>query len=258
MTGAIESTAEEIGSEVAVVEHEPATTLFRTDDPLEVVEKAGRVADALKGVLVRQGLTARIQGRDHVLVEGWTTLGSMLGVFPVLAWTRKVPDGWEARVEARTLDGRVIGAAESECLRTEKEWGPKPSRGKPREDFALRSMAQTRATSKALRAPLGFIVTLAGYAATPAEEMPDDGPAAPAPNAPTVEQMTDLAHQVKDHRPTTEVLGEMLKQVGANVPVAHLEDGSWAHEISREQAGGLLALFRAGSGESDIPVDEVA
>jgi hypothetical protein len=33
-------------------------------------------------------------------------------------------------------------------------------------------MAQTRATSKALRQPLGFVMTLAGYAATPAEEMP--------------------------------------------------------------------------------------
>jgi hypothetical protein len=33
-------------------------------------------------------------------------------------------------------------------------------------------MAQTRATSKALRQPLGFVVTLAGFNATPAEEMP--------------------------------------------------------------------------------------
>jgi hypothetical protein len=36
-------------------------------------------------------------------------------------------------------------------------------------------MAQTRATSKALRQPLGFVMTLAGYSATPAEEMPRDG-----------------------------------------------------------------------------------
>ena len=33
-------------------------------------------------------------------------------------------------------------------------------------------MAQTRATSKALRQPLGFIVQLAGFDPTPAEEMP--------------------------------------------------------------------------------------
>jgi hypothetical protein len=33
-------------------------------------------------------------------------------------------------------------------------------------------MAQTRAASKALRQPLGFVVVLAGYEATPADEMP--------------------------------------------------------------------------------------
>ena len=33
-------------------------------------------------------------------------------------------------------------------------------------------MAQTRATSKALRQPLGFVITLAGFDPTPAEEMP--------------------------------------------------------------------------------------
>jgi hypothetical protein len=42
-----------------------------------------------------------------------------------------------------------------------------------RDDYALRSMAQTRALSKCLRAPLGFIIQLAGFAATPAEEIPD-------------------------------------------------------------------------------------
>jgi hypothetical protein len=32
-------------------------------------------------------------------------------------------------------------------------------------------MAQTRATSKALKGPLGFVISLAGYQTTPAEEM---------------------------------------------------------------------------------------
>lgn len=55
-------------------------------------------------------------------------------------------------------------------MRDERTW-------KDRDDYALRSMAQTRATSKALRGPLGFIVTLAGFEATPSEEMPADSPA---------------------------------------------------------------------------------
>jgi hypothetical protein len=148
------------------------STLFRTDDPLEVVARATRVADTLKSVLNAKGMVQQIQGREHVKVEGWQTLGSMCGVVPVVAWTRKLEDGWEARVEARTLDGRVVGAAEAMCTRAEKLW-------KTRDEYALRSMAQTRATSKALRAPLGFVVTLAGYDPTPAEEMPHDAPEAP-------------------------------------------------------------------------------
>jgi hypothetical protein len=181
--GVVEATATEISTDVARVE-QPPTTLFRTDDPVEVVERASRVADALKGVLDRQGLTANIQGKRHVLVEGWTTLGAMVGVTAVPAWTRPLEGaapqgrvfGWEARVEARTLDGRVIGAAEAMCTRDERKW-------KGAEDYALRSMAQTRATSKALRGPLGFVVTLAGYQATPAEEMPTDATVAPPPAA---------------------------------------------------------------------------
>jgi len=156
--------------EVIGTELEPVTsgTLFRTDDPVQIIEQASAVADALAAVLKDRKLTSDIKGKEHVRVEGWTLLGTMLGVFPVVEWTRPVADGWEARVEARTLAGQVVGAAEAECLRTEGTW-------KSRDDYALRSMAQTRATSKALRGPLGFVVTLAGYEATPAEEMPAEG-----------------------------------------------------------------------------------
>jgi hypothetical protein len=96
----------------------------------------------------------------------------------VLEWTRKLEDGWEARVEARTLDGRVVGAAESECLSSERKWGRA-------DDYAIRSMAATRATSKALRMPLGFVMELAGFDATPADEIPaEDTPGtAPGPSS---------------------------------------------------------------------------
>lgn len=179
--------AEVVGHEL-VPQAQASATLFRTDDPVQVIEKASAVADALKNVLQKQGLTKNIQGRDHVLVEGWTTLGSMLGVVPVVEWTRPLDDGqgWEARVEARTLDGRVVGAAEAECTRGEKTW-------QSRDDYALRSMAQTRATSKALRGPLGFIVTLAGYDATPSEEIPAQPEDVPFRNTTISERRNDAA-----------------------------------------------------------------
>ena len=111
-------------------------------------------------------------------MEAWLTLASMLRLTTVCEWSRPVQDGWEARVFVRDGANNVIGAAEAQCLKTErtkKSW----------EDYAIRSMAQTRATSKALRSVLGFIMVLAGYQATPAEEMPDNPePPAKAPETP--------------------------------------------------------------------------
>lgn len=170
------------GSELAVPEVIEAelvgqTNLFGTDDPAVVVQKATATANALIQVVHDKQLIKRIGNSDHVLVEAWTLLGAMLGVFPVCQWTRKLEDGWEARVVAQTLTGAIVGAAEAECLRSESNW-------KSRDDYALRSMAQTRATSKAMRAPLGFIVQLAGFNPTPAEEMPVDGSLLSEPAAP--------------------------------------------------------------------------
>jgi len=162
--------AEEVGVALEPVQH---STLFHTDDPVEIIQLARRMAGPLADVVRKQKLASNIQGKEYVQVEGWTLLGSLLGVFPVCEWTRPIDGGgWEARVEARTRDGAVVGAAEAQCSREEKEWGPNPTRGKMRDDYALRSMAQTRATSKALRQPLGFVMKLAGFEATPAEEMP--------------------------------------------------------------------------------------
>lgn len=161
---ALEKKPNGIGTDLVPVQTTPPVTLFRTENPNEVVARASETANALAAVVKAKKLTTSIQGRDHVRVEGWTLLGSMLGVFPICVWSKKLEGGWEARVEARTLAGQLVGAAEAQCLRSEKTWAN-------RDDYALRSMAQTRATSKALRQPLGFVMTLAGFDATPAEEM---------------------------------------------------------------------------------------
>jgi len=147
-------------------------TLFGTDDPVAVVERASVIATALADVIRRRHLFKHIGQSDHVFVEGWTLLGSMLGVFAEVEWSRPLDgtyEGWEARAVARTLAGRTVGAAESMCSRGEGKW-------RTSDDYAIRSMAQTRAVSKALRLPLGFIMELAGYSATPAEELTHEQP----------------------------------------------------------------------------------
>jgi hypothetical protein len=144
--------------------------------PAAALESMGEIAKLLTDVLRQQKLYATIQGRNHVTVEGWTLLGSLLGVFPVVVSTERVTEpaeGYKARVEARTADGRVVGAGEALCTRAERTW-------KSRDEFALMAMAQTRATSRALRNPLGFVVKMAGYETAGAEEVP--AAEAPAPS----------------------------------------------------------------------------
>lgn len=144
---------------------QPAPVGLFGAEPAQVIAKVSSIADALKSVIVKQGLVKRIRQKNYVMCEGWTLLGTIIGVYPVLEWTREIEHGWEARVVARTRDGAVIGAAEAQCTRKEEAWAN-------RDDYALRSMAQTRATSKCLRMPLGFVMSMAGYEATPFEEMP--------------------------------------------------------------------------------------
>src|SRR6186713_737514 len=118
-------------SELVPYQPPQSPSLFGTADPVEVVARASRVAASLKEVIKAQGLISKIQGKEYPRCEAWTLLGTMLGVFPVLVWSRPVEGGWEARVEARTRDGAIVGAAEAQCLKTERNW-------RDRDDFALR------------------------------------------------------------------------------------------------------------------------
>ena len=120
----------------AVIDEPPSApiTLFGTSDPQVALEKMSEVATVLVDVIKDRKLFARICGHEHITAEGWTTLGGMLGVVPVVCWTKpnETGDGYVARVEARTLDGRVVGAAESECSRAERRW-------KTADPYAIRS-----------------------------------------------------------------------------------------------------------------------
>ncbi len=60
--------------------------------------------------------------------------------------------------------GQEISRAEAYCMGNEDNWKGKPL-------FQLASMAQTRACAKSLRNVLSWVVVLAGYRATPAEEL---------------------------------------------------------------------------------------
>lgn len=160
-----------------VREQPPALSGFATASPALTLARGKAVADAAAPVIHELNLVKRIGQSAHVYFDGWTMVGAMVGVFPVTVRTWEIgqDEGYGANVEARTLSGEVVGAADAIVMRDEQVGGKRKWLEAPA--FQVASMAQTRAGGKALRQPLGWIMRLAGYEATPAEEM-DEGAAA--------------------------------------------------------------------------------
>lgn len=159
--------------------------------PGALVEQASAMATALARVIDEQRLFNIIQGKRHVRVEGWTTLGTMLGVLPREVSVTEEWGVYTATVElVRMSDGAVLSRASAECG-DEAPWCDRPR-------YSRRSMAITRATGKVCRLAFSWIMALAGYEATPQEEMDDarggrgTPPAATADERLSPEQLAEL------------------------------------------------------------------
>ena len=239
----------EVVNTLATVDQEQAlavqSNLFGVRGPLAVLQAAKEVAAVLADVIEQQKLFTLISNRKHVRVEGWTFLGSMLGVTGTIVGTEEILDGqgrnfgFKARAEARRLsDGVLVGSAESRCLRSESTWNR-------RDDYALESMAQTRALSKALRGPLGFVVVLAGYEECPAEEIPRDDARTPQPNPghEVHQQLIAAAKQVEEWTP--------------NTPPGK-PGNLWDAILGRLMGWGLLEDGQAPARMTDIPAEVAA
>lgn len=236
----IEGEVSEKGKKSSKTESTELTVKQETNQPALIVgensvEVATKVANALKDVVERQKLYVEIQRGKYVMVEGWNTLGALMGVFPEVVSTEKLPsrivkmyqveitknkknytnNTWEqykvfslmkpalfnpsdtkmtkvGEVDfeeisyksvvmlKRAGDGHKVSQAEAFCSNLEES-------KEKNDEYAIMSMAQTRATGKVFRIAFSWIMKMAGYEATPAEEMPREGfdnnepPATPPP-----------------------------------------------------------------------------
>jgi hypothetical protein len=157
------------------------TDLAVSREPSVVLAEASRAAQALKGVIDNKAKKVTFNGKTYLEFEDWQTVGRFYGVTAKATETRFVEYGEASGFEATAIatDGRgmEISRAEAMCLNDEPNWSRKPL-------FQLKSMAQTRAMAKALRNVLAWVVVMAGYAPTPAEEMAAEiGPSVPMPKA---------------------------------------------------------------------------
>lgn len=149
----------------------------------EQLEFARSVAKEMRYMAEEFNWLVSIPGSDkpHVKVAGWSTMLAMIGVVPVAEKVELYEvEGFEvarATVQLiRTRDGARVGRGIAMCGapdETTKDgritWGNRPQ-------FVKVSMALTRATGKAARLSYAWIIEMAGYSPTPAEDMEDFEP----------------------------------------------------------------------------------
>ena len=147
--------------------------ISRADETIDLAKDLARFIKENK-------LCKNIQGKEFVNVEGWQYAGSRLGIIPIVESVEREmtedPTEFKYRSHVRLLNmrtGQLCGAGFAIC--SNKEQGKKFF-----QEFAIMSMAQTRAVGKAYRNILAWIIRAAGYEPTPAEEME----AVVAPNEP--------------------------------------------------------------------------
>jgi len=156
--------------------------------PREMVVAATEIANVLNDVIVKQNLFINLNGNKHVKAEAWSTLGTMLSILPredrVVVHEDGSFEAYVSLVNART--GILVGGGSGFVGMDEANWKRKPA-------YARRSMAITRATSKAYKTCFSWIIALAGYNPTPAEEMDFLVPEKSAPTHQPIESRVERA-----------------------------------------------------------------
>lgn len=145
------------------------TKIINLTDPRKMVEFASTV----KKFIVEQKLFENIQGKNYVKVEGWQFAGALTGTVPIVRSVVRVEGEnkeikYRAEVElVRVTTGKQVGYGVAYCSNLE-------SKRRGADEYVIASMAQTRATGKAYRNVFGWLVKVAGYETTPAEEIDID------------------------------------------------------------------------------------
>jgi ribosomal protein L3 len=128
-----------------------------------------QLASELSKLIKEKGLSSNIQGKQFVNVEGWQFAGASLGLMPIITSTQDLSNEttikYMATCEVRNINtGQLVATGIALCTNAEKT-------KRFFDEYAILSMAQTRAIGKAYRNLLAWLMKAAGFEATPAEEM---------------------------------------------------------------------------------------
>lgn len=203
------------------------SSLFNSD-PATAYKEAQRLVNVVSSNCTGPRYVAMINGKAYPKIEWWATVSASLGLFPRVVYSRRLERedeiAYEAKVEIHR-NGDVVSSGEAMCSSREARWADA-------EEYAIRSMAITRASGKSYRIPLSFLAVMAGLEATPAEELPSESilenDSSTDPPA-TEKQIETLGGLLNDGRLTFEEQTELR--------------GSLIAGISKKEAGRLLNHF---------------
>lgn len=213
MNDTLDAEFRETGALVVVPEPIRAPQLLDALRPAERVALMTEISNVVKDVIEKQKWFADIKGKKHILIQGWTFIGGLGGCSAKITHTEQIDGGFKAHaVVVRCDTGIEVGSAEQVCMKGENF-------GRGKDDYALVGMASTRACSRALSTVFRHVVELAGYSATPAEEMLPE-PAEPKPAKPPKNTAQD-AERLK-------AAAERAHSLGATKSAAPSELRAWA------------------------------
>jgi hypothetical protein len=222
-----------MNDQVEVYEAQPLDIIR---SPKDAISEARNAAKELQTVVAGKLKPVIFNNEQYLEFEDWQTVGNFYGLTSKVISTNYIEygtvRGFEARAVALNRYGAEVSAADSMCLNDEPNWKNKPL-------FQLRSMAQTRACAKSLRNVLAWVVVLAGYKPTVAEEMTGEekngGNGKPGMKAPAEKKGTEQTDIIS----ASVIVAEVLEQTGTNKKTGK----TWTKYIIKDDTGEEYGTF---------------
>lgn len=145
-------------------------------EELQKPEVFGAISKSIQEHVKKHGLTVEFRDKKgkpnhYPMVEAWQYAGALLGLFPRLSKLESLCDEtkgiFKYRAEIHIITAgtnAVVSSGVAICSNQENS-------KRYFDEYAIASMAQTRAAGKAFRLCLGWVMKAAGYESTPAEDM---------------------------------------------------------------------------------------
>ena len=209
-----------------------------TSPSYELINKDSmlKLSTELSKLIKEKGLSSNIQGKQFVNVEGWQFAGASLGLMPIITSTQDLSNEtaikYMATCEVRNITtGQLVATGIALCSNAEKT-------KRFFDEYAILSMAQTRAIGKAYRNLLAWLMKAAGFEATPAEEMDFAKDEAPAKKPKVVEV-------VAEEMPVEVDRDAIIKDIQAVARMKDLTDIFFSNKEYIEKDQQLMKLMTA-------------